>query len=95
LIITRHDLIRFREWVADKWFMRQSSPAPVIVNPRMAALKQAKSRARDVSSDQVEIKEAPVEIQPAVSPPKEKEPPPVKNESTTSALLARKKGLKK
>ncbi len=93
LIITRYDMIRFREWIAQKLPSQKLQPAQQATNPRMESLKRAKSRVRAVAPEQIEIKETPVAAQ--VVETQKIETPPAPNESTTSALLARKKNRRK
>jgi hypothetical protein len=99
LIITRHDLVLFQEWVVQKLpalrpASRQGEPAPA--NPQMEALRSAKSRVR--GSENVSAREMPIEIESTPSAEKEAQavhPKPEQSTSTTSALLARKKNIRK
>jgi len=99
LIITKHDLVLLRDWFAKIFVGRinNSTYAPQ-TNPRMEALFQAKSRARESAQSEVEAQEMPVEIESTSSFEKEAQmipPKPEQTSSTTSALLARKKNRRK
>ncbi len=87
LIITKYDLLRLRDWFAQR-SSRTLQSAQVTTSPRMEALMQAKSRVRENVPEQVEVKEAPVGTQVIETSKEEKI---IQTESTTSALLARKK----
>lgn len=99
LIITKHDIVLLREWIAQRLPARQavqSQSTPV--NPQMKALFNAKSRARE--NQNASAREMPIETEPTPSLEKEVEetrsgPKPEQSTSTTSALLARKKDLRK
>lgn len=103
LIITRHDLVLFQEWVAQRLpalrrASRQGEPAPA--NPQMEALRSAKSRVRENQPTKVETptKSTAEPVLPAVETkpaPKETSTKQETPTSTTSALLARKKNIKK
>jgi hypothetical protein len=104
LILTRQDFQRGREWLAQKLFTRQITQTQLAqANPRMEALFNAKSRIREATPVQEKITEETVlpkehrdnvsnveEEKETPSVPKPEQPP-----STTSALLARKKNLRK
>jgi Mg-chelatase subunit ChlD len=101
LIITKTDLIRLRDWVKQKTALRRAQGEPAQTTPQMEALFSAKSRMRDnaptprVDSSAQEI---PVETETVSSPEKEAQesrPRPEQASSTTSALLERKKKLRK
>jgi Ca-activated chloride channel family protein len=97
LIITKHDVALLREWIAQRLPTRQavqSQPAPA--NPQMEALFTAKSRVR--GSKTTSGKEIPIAAEPTPGPKKEAGevgPKPEQSVSTTSALLARKKNIRK
>jgi Ca-activated chloride channel family protein len=99
LIITKHDLILLREWIVQRLPVRQSSQSqPAQANPQMEALFNAKSRVRENKSTQSEVEAPPIETEPTPGPKKEAEdvgPKPEQSVSTTSALLARKKNIRK
>ncbi|MDD2921909.1 MAG: VWA domain-containing protein [Anaerolineales bacterium] len=94
LIITRYDVLRLREWAAQKLSSRPA--APQTANPRMESLKQAKTRARE--ANKIEGRQISVEIESASTPEEDADvllPTKEPSESTASALLARKKNRKK
>jgi len=97
LIISKHDLILFQEWVMQRLPSRAESPTyKAETNPQMEALFNAKSRVRE--SKNITAKEIPIETESAPNPEKESDkisPKPEQSTSTTSALLARKKNLRK
>jgi Ca-activated chloride channel family protein len=99
LIITKHDLVLLREWIVQRLPVRQSSQSqPAQANPQMEALFNAKSRVRENKSTQSEVEAPPIETEPTPGPKKEAEdvgPKPEQSVSTTSALLARKKNIRK
>jgi Ca-activated chloride channel family protein len=99
LIITKHDLILLREWIVQRLPVRQSSQSqPAQANPQMEALFNAKSRVRENKSTQSEVEAPPIETEPTPAPKKEAGEVGPKIEqtvSTTSALLARKKNIRK
>jgi len=86
LMISSYDVAKLKEKLTPK----QRAPVPVEVNPRMAALQNAKRRVQEQAPEAQEISPAP----PADSAPRPAAPPPA-TESTTSALLARKKNRRK
>jgi hypothetical protein len=102
LILTTQDLSRAREWLAQKLSTRKvMQTQPAQANPRMEALLNAKSRVHE------NIEPAQEKIIEALALPKERRdnvnnveetqntPKPEQTASTTSALLARKKNLRK
>jgi Mg-chelatase subunit ChlD len=97
LIITKHDVGLLREWVTQRLPSRVANPThKVEANPRMDALRSAKSRVRENAP--ATAKEMPIET--VSTPSVEKEtgaihPKQESSESTTSALLARKKNRRK
>ncbi len=93
LIITRQDLTRVKEWGAKRWSARKTPPLTATASPRMEALIQAKSRARENIPEQETAHETLVSAPPVESA--EEKTPPAQKESTTSALLARKRNIKK
>jgi Ca-activated chloride channel family protein len=107
LIITTQDLLRMREWLAQLLFTSKAKQTrPTQINPRMEALFNAKSRVHESAPASVQSKvkapaqEVPVETEPTLSPEKDAQetrsaPRPEQNPSTTSALLARKKNIRK
>ncbi|MCJ7434998.1 MAG: hypothetical protein MUO77_16065, partial [Anaerolineales bacterium] len=107
LIITRHDLLLLREWIAQRLPTRQTKQPQLAQSPQMTALFNAKSRVRESTSalpkehrDDVSEAEAPSAVETESTPSPEKEaqripPKPEQTSSTTSALLARKKNLRK
>ncbi len=92
LVITKYDVEKAKEKVIGKWLIKKPQPAVVESAPQMQALMQAKRRAKDSIAEPVEVKEMPA-IQQTESPEEKSAPPQV--ESTTSALLARKKSRRK
>jgi hypothetical protein len=97
LIVTKHDVALLREWFKQKLVSRIGNPtyAPP-ANPKMEALRNAKSRVRE--SQASSAKEMPIETVPTPSVEKEAQavhPKPEQSTSTTSALLARKKNIRK
>ncbi|MBL0345136.1 VWA domain-containing protein [Candidatus Villigracilis affinis] len=102
LIVTKTDLIRLREWVQQKTTLRRAQgEVPAQTSPQMEALFSAKSRVRDnvpVTRVDSSAHEVPVETDSVSRPEKEARETPSKVEestSTTSALLARKKNIRK
>jgi hypothetical protein len=101
LILTRHDVGLLREWAAKTFVSRIGNPtyAPP-ANPQMEALRNTKSRVRENQSAKVEApaKSTAEPVLPAIEAKPEIKETPAKQEtptSTTSALLARKKNIKK
>jgi len=104
LIITKHDVGLMRDWVMKKFASRAASPTyKAEENPQMTALFNAKSRVRENKPAQ-SLVEAPsakeIPIETVSTPSVEKEagtihPKQEASESTTSALLARKKNRRK
>ncbi|MBK9208724.1 MAG: hypothetical protein IPL71_10685 [Anaerolineales bacterium] len=102
LIVTKTDLLRLREWVQQKTTLRRAQgEVPAQTSPQMEALFSAKSRVRDnapVTRVDSSAQEMPVETDSVSRPEKEARETPSKVEestSTTSALLARKKNIRK
>ena len=97
LIVTRQDVVRAREWLAEKISSRMATQTPSApADPRIAALRSAKSRARESAPESAQAMPIETESTPSVEQdPQEKMPKPEQNSSTTSALLARKKNLRK
>jgi Mg-chelatase subunit ChlD len=105
LIITRHDVILFQEWVMQRLPSRATGPTYTAEsNPQMEALRNAKSRVRTSKSvlsgveAQVKEKSTAEPVLPVVESKPEVKDTPSKQEapaSTTSALLARKKNIRK
>ncbi len=95
LIITKHDVGLMREWVMQRLPSRAASPTyKAEANPRMEALRNAKSRVRE--SKNISDGEMPIETESTPSVEKEAQAVhPKQSESTTSALLARKKNRRK
>jgi hypothetical protein len=98
LIITKHDLGLMREWIVQRLpaLRRAQGEADTPVNPQMEALRNAKSRAR--GSEKESAREMPIEAESTPSVEKEAgaaHPKQEASESTTSALLARKKNIRK
>ncbi|MDO9300660.1 MAG: hypothetical protein Q7T89_04715, partial [Anaerolineales bacterium] len=97
LIITRHDVGLLREWFNQKFVSRIANPTyKPEANPQMEALFNAKSRVRE--SKNTSAREMPIETEPTPSVEKEAQavhPKPEQSTSTTSALLARKKNIRK
>ncbi len=97
LIITKQDVTRAQAWIANKLNLRPPAPAAVPTDARMNALLKAKERVREnapVSAANVDVEQSQPTVQneaPAPSSPAPKE----QTESTTSALLNRKKNLRK
>ncbi len=98
LIITKQDVARAQAWIANKLNLRPQTPAAVpIADARMNALRKAKERVREnapVSAANVDVEQSQPTVQneaPVPSSPAPKE----QTESTTSALLNRKKNLRK
>ena len=102
LILTTQDLSRAREWLTQKLSTRRVIPTqPAQINPQMEALFNAKNRVREnIEPTQEKIVEAlalPKERRDNVNNVEETQnaPKPEQTTSTTSALLARKKNLRK
>jgi hypothetical protein len=102
LIVTKTDLLRLREWVQQKTTLRRAQgEVPAQTSPQMEALFSAKSRVRDnvpVTRVDSSAHEVPVETDSVSRPEKEARETPSKVEestSTTSALLARKRNIRK
>jgi hypothetical protein len=104
LIITRHDVVLFREWIAQRLPVRALRPTQgeVKQTPQMEALFNAKSRAREnknVTASEISFEAGTAPFgEPTPSQDKEPEaisPKPEQSTSTTSALLARKKNRRK
>jgi hypothetical protein len=107
LILTKHDLVLFQEWIEQRLpalrrASRQGESIPA--NPQMEALRNAKSRVRTSKSvpSEVEVqiieKSTAVPALPVIETKPEAKETPTKQDtptSTTSALLARKKNIKK
>ena len=97
LIITVQDLFHAREWFMNKFTSRVTNPTYVPqANPRMEALRNAKSRVRE--SAPAPVQEMHIETESTPSPEKEAQEAiskPEQTSSTTSALLARKKNIRK
>ena len=97
LIITRQDMLKLREWIAERLRFRKSTPRPAPESsPQMQALFRAKDRVTDIKKPVTEIifPEPVVEMEPETKP-QEKLTPPEPTISTTSSLLARKSALRK
>jgi len=106
LIITKHDVALIRDWVIQRLPSTALRPAQdeTEKSPQMEALFNAKSRVREnknvrtLSNTETSAKEMLVESEPTPSPEKAAGEIPSKPEqstSTTSALLARKKNIRK
>lgn len=94
LILTRQDFIRLREFMRSRLSFGKREIAPQESSPRMDALMQAKVRARENLQTPAKDEESvSLPIEPAAPPVKESPPKP--EVSTTSALLERKKKIKK
>jgi len=94
VIITKHDIVLFREWVAQKFPGRVVNPVyKPEPNPQMEALFNAKSRVRE--NQKPTVKEMPLEIESTPSVEKEAESKREQSTSTTSVLLAQKKNRRK
>ncbi|GAB4544272.1 MAG: VWA domain-containing protein [Anaerolineales bacterium] len=90
LMITPYDVMKLKERMTPK--RRAAAPVPVESSPRIAALQGAKRRIREQAPAAQEMPPAP----PVAPLPKRESPPPAPPvESTTSALLARKKNRRK
>ena len=109
LIITRQDLIRFREWAIERMGLQKTrSPQPVQSAPHVQALFKAKSRVSEnmpstsITPTQVDIAQPMERRQTNNESAKAEElpqetvlNPPETNVSTTASLLARKKAIRK
>ncbi len=102
LVVTKTDLVRLGEWITSKVkISRVESPADEKPTPQMEALFSAKSRVREntpVTRVEPSAQEMPVEAGSVSSSEKEARESQSKTEesaSTTSALLARKKKVRK
>jgi Mg-chelatase subunit ChlD len=97
LIITKHDVALLHAWIAKRLPVRQKSQSqPAPANPQMEALFNAKSYARD--NKQEGVGEMLFETKSTPDPEKEitaTKSIPEKSISTTAALLARKKIIRK
>ncbi|MEW6401099.1 MAG: VWA domain-containing protein [Chloroflexota bacterium] len=98
LILTRHDWIRLRDKIVEALTSRRAKPAAAPESaPRMEALFQAKGRARE-NLQAPPQEQAPPQPEPTSVPNEPVEPKPKEKGpagSTTSALLERKKSLRK
>jgi hypothetical protein len=102
LIITKHDLVLFQEWIAQRLpaLRHASRQGEVKQTPQMEALFNAKSRVRENQPMKVEApaKSTGEPVLPTIETKQTPKETPSKQEtpaSTTSALLARKKNIKK
>jgi len=96
LNITKHDVVLLRDWVSQRFHIRQTLQSQTAQSPQMVALFNAKSRVRE--SKNISASEMPMEAAPTPGVEKEAEeirPKPEQSTSTTSALLARKKNIRK
>jgi len=98
LILTTQDLLRLREWLTKAFVSRAANPTyPVqTTSPRMEALFNAKNRVRENTPEAAQ--EMPIKTETVSSPEKEAQEShnkPEQSSSTTSALLARKKNIRK
>ncbi len=97
LIITKHDVGLVREWVMQRLPSRAANPTyKAEANPRMEALRNAKSRVRESKNGSAGEMQIEIESTPSVEKEaQEVHPKPEQSTSTTSALLARKKKNRK
>jgi Mg-chelatase subunit ChlD len=97
LIVTKHDVVLFREWIMQRSSRRAANPTDTPEsNPQMEALFNAKTRVRE-SKKISTLTNAEVlmpnkgESESTTNPEKEVRKRPEQSSSTTSVLLARKK----
>jgi Mg-chelatase subunit ChlD len=94
LILTKQDFAKLREWLAKRVGI-QTAPAPIPDDPRMKALQQAKKRVTRDAPKPVETSESVISVEQEQTPPPTPSPAPKDSQSTTSALLERKKKARK
>lgn len=95
LIITKQDFAKVREWITSRVRVEKKITEPVQADPRMQALRKAKER---TVREQVIVESEPILEEKEASPQQSIQSAPKLEErekSTTSALLERKKNLRK
>jgi uncharacterized membrane protein len=110
LIVTRQDLRRLREWIAQRLRFQKAAPQAKQPVPQLQALFKAKERAQEdrrarpplpsveKSTSQASYPSVPIEeppVEPEEEPRERTVPAPDADSSTTASLLAHKKALRK